>query len=74
MLFEKNNELKEIKVKKGQILQYKGDINTSVYNVKSGLLRSYSIDDNGKGQIYMFAPENWIIADNCETSIPAIYL
>ena len=70
MLFEKNNELKEIKVKKGQILQYKGDINTSVYNLKSGLLRSYSIDDNGKEHIYMFAPLNWIIADNCETSIP----
>ncbi|MFT6802106.1 MAG: CRP-like cAMP-binding protein [Salibacteraceae bacterium] len=66
----KKNELKEIKVKKGRILQHKGDLNTRVYNVKSGLLRSYSIDHKGKEHIYMFAPENWIIADNCETSIP----
>jgi CRP-like cAMP-binding protein len=70
MLFDKNNELKKIKVKKGQILQHKGDINTQVYKVKSGLLRSYSIDDKGKEYIYMFAPENWIIADNCENSTP----
>lgn len=62
--------MKEFKVKRGQILQYKGDINTSVYNVKSGLLRSYSIDDKGKEHIYMFAPENWIIADNCKTGTP----
>jgi CRP-like cAMP-binding protein len=62
--------LKEIKVKKGQILQHKGDINTKVYNVKSGLLRSYSIDNKGKEHIYMFATENWIMADNCETSTP----
>lgn len=27
-------------------------------------MRSYAIDDNGKEHIYMFAPENWIIADS----------
>lgn len=46
------------------MLQSKGDLNTSVYRVESGLLRSYSIDDNGKEHIYMFASENWIIADS----------
>ncbi len=56
--------MKTIKVKKGQILQRKGDVNTSVYHVKSGLLRTYSIDQKGKEHIYMFAPEGWIIVDS----------
>ena len=56
--------MKRIEVKKGQILQRKGDYNTKVYIVKSGLLRSYSIDEKGKEHIYMFAPEGWIMADN----------
>tara|TARA_B110000503_G_scaffold38223_1_gene62729 strand:- start:8129 stop:8320 length:192 start_codon:yes stop_codon:yes gene_type:complete len=41
-----------------------------VFTVESGLLRSYSIDNKGKEHIYMFAPENWIIADNCDINIP----
>ena len=49
--------------KKGEILQAKGDLNTKVYEVKSGLLRSYTIDDKGKQYIFMFATENWMIAD-----------
>jgi CRP-like cAMP-binding protein len=56
--------LKKIEVKKGQILQRKGDLNSKVYQVESGLLRSYAISDKGKEHIYMFAPERWIIADN----------
>lgn len=62
--------MKILKVKKGQIIQSKGDLNTKVYSVKSGLLRSYSIDSKGKEHIYMFAPENWIISDNYDASIP----
>lgn len=62
--------MRTIKVKKGYIIQKKGDLYTKVYTVKSGLLRSYSIDDKGKEHIYMFAPENWIIADNCEIKTP----
>lgn len=49
--------------KKGLILQYEGDINASTYFVKKGLLRSYIVDSKGKEHIFMFAPENWIIAD-----------
>jgi len=70
--------LKEIKVKKGQILQRKGDLNSKVYQVQSGLLRSYSIDEKGKEHIYIFAPENWVAADNvspdkeCELYIDAL--
>jgi CRP-like cAMP-binding protein len=62
--------LKEIKVKKGEILQRKGDLNSKVYQVQSGLLRSYSIDAKGKEHIYMFAPENWIIADSVSPENP----
>jgi CRP-like cAMP-binding protein len=62
--------LKTIQVKKGEILQSKGDLNTLAYKVESGLLRSYTIDDKGKEHIYMFAPENWIIADGCASEVP----
>ena len=56
-----NAQLK--KFKKGQILQHAGDSSASTFYVKRGLLRSYIIDSSGKEHIFMFAPENWIIAD-----------
>lgn len=49
--------------RKGEILQSKGDANPQTYYVKKGLLRSYIIDSKGKEHIFMFAPENWIVAD-----------
>jgi CRP-like cAMP-binding protein len=66
----RNIKLKTINVKKGQILQRSGELNTKVFMVESGLLRSYTIDNRGKEHIYMFAPENWIIGDNCDIDIP----
>lgn len=63
--------MRNIKVKKGEILQRKGDLNAKVYEVVSGLLRSYSIDEQGKEHIYMFAPENWILADSHFEDTPA---
>lgn len=62
--------MKTINVTKGQVLQRRGELNTKVFTVESGLLRSFSIDNKGKEHIYMFAPENWIIGDNCETNVP----
>jgi len=56
--------LKKINVKKGEILQKSGDLNSNVYKVVSGLLRSFTIDEKGKEHIFMFAPEKWIIADS----------
>lgn len=61
--------MKEITVKKGQILQRKGELDTNVYLVKTGLLRSYSIDDQGKEHVFMFAPEDWMIGDSVDRSI-----
>jgi CRP-like cAMP-binding protein len=62
--------LKKITLKKGQILQSAGELNTKVYNVLSGLLRSYAIDEKGKEHIYMFAPEGWLISDSAPPDIP----
>lgn len=62
--------MKKIEVKKGQILQRKGEVDSKIYEVESGLLRSYSIDEKGKEHIYMFAPQDWIIADNTPPEKP----
>jgi CRP-like cAMP-binding protein len=53
-------------VKKGEVLQREGELSTSVFYVKSGLLRSYTIDTKGKEHIFMFGSEGWIVADNAE--------
>ncbi|MBT8297995.1 MAG: cyclic nucleotide-binding domain-containing protein, partial [Maribacter sp.] len=50
-------------IKKGTVLQRSGDSIAQIYYVKKGLLRSYTIDQKGKEHIFMFAPEDWIIAD-----------
>lgn len=55
--------LKRLSVKKGDILQREGVLNSKVYKVVSGMLRSYTIDANGREIIFMFAPEGWIIGD-----------
>lgn len=70
--------MKTITIKKKEILQFKGDLNTKVYKVESGLLRSYTIDAKGREHIFMFAPEDWIITDHvgpdepCELFIDAL--
>lgn len=65
------NRLKRITVKKGEILQRKGELNTYGYSVESGLLRSYLIDEKGKEHIFMFAPEDWMIADSHPPNEPS---
>lgn len=62
--------MKVIKIRKGDILQKRGEFNSKVFVVKSGLLRSYSLDDKGKEHIFMFAPEGWVIGDNQDASKP----
>ena len=51
-------------INKKEILQKPGEFNSKIYIVKSGLLRSYSIDHKGKEHVFMFAPEGWVIAEN----------
>ena len=60
--FQKHN-LKPKTVYKNDVLQRPGGVASRAYFVKSGLLRSYLIDDNGKVHTFMFAPEGWIISD-----------
>lgn len=55
---------------KGEILQMQGEISGSVYFVKSGMLRSYTIDKKGKEHIFMFAPENWLMSDGTSFDSP----
>ena len=62
---------KTIVFKKGAVLQHQGDVNTKVFHVKKGLLRSYSIDEKGKEHIFMFAPEGWIMADSQPPELPS---
>lgn len=56
-------DIKVKKIKKKEILQQKGDKNIKAYFVKSGLLKSYTLDKKGKEHIFMFAPENWLLTD-----------
>lgn len=60
-----------IQVKKGDILQRSGSLNSKVYYVEEGLLRSYAISNKGKQHIYMFAPEGWTIADSNPPEVPS---
>ncbi|MEL6976028.1 MAG: Crp/Fnr family transcriptional regulator [Bacteroidota bacterium] len=62
--------MKRIKVKKGTVLQEFGELNTKVYHVISGLLRSYTLDKKGKEHIFMFAPEGWVVGDNITPDLP----
>lgn len=55
--------LKTKKVAKNEFILRPGEVcNYSIF-VATGLLKSYTIDANGKEHIIQFAPENWIITD-----------
>ena len=62
--------MKRIKVKKGEVLQQSGELDSKVYHVNSGLLRSYTLDEKGKEHIFMFAPEDWTIGDSLPADVP----
>jgi len=51
------------KIEKGAFLLHPGEICQHSFFVEKGLLRSYTIDEQGKEHIIQFAPENWIISD-----------
>lgn len=51
------------KVKKGEVILNAGSICNHSFFAEEGLLRSYSIDQQGTEHIIQFAPENWIISD-----------
>ena len=49
--------------KKGQFLLSKNEYCKHTFFVENGLLRQYSINENGKEHILSFAPENWFVTD-----------
>lgn len=48
---------------KGDYLLEPGDYSSDFYFIEKGVLRSYTIDDNGKEHIIQFGTENWLIGD-----------
>jgi CRP-like cAMP-binding protein len=55
--------LKRMNYEKGSILLKKGDVCKHSFFVEKGLLRSYTLDEDGKEHVIQFAPENWFIVD-----------
>lgn len=51
------------KYAKAQSILAKGGMSKHIYFVEKGLLRFYTVDDNGKEYILQFAPENWWLTD-----------
>lgn len=54
---------KEKTISKGDVLIRQGQAVKKTYFVKSGCLRSYCIDENGKEHTLQFAIKNWWISD-----------
>lgn len=50
-------------VAKGEVLLAEGQVCQHIFFVESGLLRFYSIDDEGKEHVLQFATENWFVSD-----------
>ncbi len=63
--------MKRQHVKKGEIILRQGDLSNKKFYVLSGLLRSYHIDKSGKENIFLFAPEGWLIADTNAHDMPS---
>lgn len=60
---EVTTHLRTATFKAGEMLLRQGDVCDHTFFVEQGLLRLYSISDNGKEHILQFAPENWFISD-----------
>lgn len=58
-----SNYYKIKEVSKNEMLLQEGEICHDTFFVEKGLLRMYSLDQNGKEHIIQFAPENWLISD-----------
>jgi len=58
-----NRHLKSKNVTKGQFLLRAGEVCKNSFFTAKGLLRSYTIDKQGKEHIIQFSPEYWLTAD-----------
>lgn len=57
------NFIKEKYVSSGNFLLKPGEICAHTFFVEKGLLRLYSLSENGKEHILQFAAENWLLSD-----------
>lgn len=55
--------LVEKQVKKNEFIMVPGEYSEDYYFVESGVIRSYTIDENGKEHVLQFGTENWIVSD-----------
>lgn len=58
-----DDELQQRKVSKDEVLLRQGESCKYTFFVAKGLLRAFTINQNGKEHILQFAPENWFISD-----------
>lgn len=55
--------LEKKRFNKGEILLREGELCQHSFFVEKGLLRSYTLGEDGKEHLIQFAPENWFIMD-----------
>lgn len=48
---------------RGDLILEAGDLSSDVYFVEKGVIRSYTIDENGKEHVIQFGTENWLVSD-----------
>jgi CRP-like cAMP-binding protein len=63
------------KLRKKQYLLQEGDVCKNIAFIEKGVLRAYSVDDNGNEHIIQFGLEGWVISDlySFLTGEPATY-
>jgi len=63
------------KLRKNQYLLQEGDVCKYIAFVEKGVLRAYTVSDNGAEHIFQFALEGWLISDlySFLTAEPAVY-
>lgn len=62
-----DSSLQRKSYKKNDYLLREGETCNHIFFVAKGLLRSYTLDENGKEHLLQFAPENWLISDRSST-------
>ncbi len=50
-------------ITKGEYIVKPGDYSTDFYFIEKGVLRSFTIDENGKEHVIQFGTEKWLIGD-----------
>ena len=57
------NNITTKKFHRGDMILEAGDLSSDVYFVEEGVIRSFTIDENGKEHVIQFGTENWLVSD-----------